>query len=187
MPLSPPTARRSIHRRVIDMEAYARDDGLFEVESRLVDTKPFPFLRVSSPAPVPADQPLHDLSIRVTLDADHVIRAIEASSDVTPFPLCRQAEATLSVLVGEKIARGWSALVKQRLRGTAGCTHLMEMLLPLATTALAGIKGADPDRYEKEQSGPGAEAMVDSCFAYSREREVIQQYWPQFYRPRGKR
>ena len=99
MPLSIPAARREIHHRLIDMRAYARQDGLFDVEAHLVDTKPFDFLRLSLPVPIPAGEALHDLWIRLTVDAGFVVRAIEASSDRTPYALCKQAESTLSVLV----------------------------------------------------------------------------------------
>ena len=50
MPL-PARARREIHHRSIDMRAYAREDGLFDVEAHLVDTKPFDFDRFASPQP----------------------------------------------------------------------------------------------------------------------------------------
>ena len=177
MPLSAPPARRKIHRRVIEMEAYQREDGLFEVEGHLVDTKPFDFDRVLQGI-VPAGQPLHDLWIRLTVDAGRVVRAIEASSGRTPFGICKEAEATLQVLVGERIARGWSAVVKERLRGAASCTHLMEMLLPMATTALQGINGLR-DKSER-LGGEGRELQkIDSCYAYGREREVVQRLWPQ--------
>lgn len=177
MPLSAPCARRKIHRRVIEMEAFAREDGLFEVEGHLMDTKPFDFDRILQGI-VPAGQPLHDMWIRLTVDADRVVRAIEASSDRTPFGICKEAEATLQVLVGERIARGWSAVVKERLRGAASCTHLMEMLMPMATTALQGIMGLR-DKSERSGAQANAQQKIDSCYAYGRDREVVQRLWPQ--------
>jgi hypothetical protein len=119
-----------VHRRIIDMEAYAREDGLYDVEAHLVDTKPFEFVRLSAPRPLAAGEPLHDLWIRMTVDDNYEVRAIEAASDVTPHGICKEAETTLSVLVGERLVRGWSAKVKERLRGAASCTHLIEVLIP---------------------------------------------------------
>ena len=40
MPLSPPVNRALRHRRAITAEAYVRDDGLWDIEARLTDTKP---------------------------------------------------------------------------------------------------------------------------------------------------
>ena len=179
MPLTEPDARREIHSRVIDMKAYERDDGMYDVESHLVDRKPFAFTRFSTPQPWPAGMPLHDLRIRVTLDRDLVVRAIEASSDMTPHGICKEAERTLSVLVGERIARGWTSLVKERLRGAASCTHLMEMLLSIGTTALQGIRAMRVDAERGDIQA--ATNKIDSCYAYGRQREVVQRLWPQHY------
>lgn len=184
MPLSKPSVRREVHHRVINMEAYARDDGLYDVEAHLVDRKPFEFKRLSSPEPLPAGQPLHDLRVRLTVDEAFVVRAVEASSDVTPFGVCKEAETTLSMLVGERIARGWSTKVKERLRGAASCTHLMEMLIPLATTAMQGIRALRSDRNESVDAN-GFPQKIDSCYAYGRQREVVMRMWPQYYRPPG--
>ena len=181
MPLSESTGRSEAHERTIDMKVFARDDGLFDVEAHLIDRKPFPFWRIERDEPIPAGEPLHDLWLRVTLDETYTIRGIEAASDITPFPLCKQAEATVSVLVGERIASGWSAKVKGALRGAAGCTHLMEMLITLATPALQGIRGIV--RKQKIATEPkDVVAKLDTCFAYSRRRDVVKMYWPEHYR-----
>jgi hypothetical protein len=182
MPLAEPSARREIHHRIIDMRAFAREDGLYDVEAHLVDRKPFDFKRLSSPEPLPAGQAVHDLWVRMTVDEDYVVRSLVASSDATPWgAICREAESTLSVLVGEKIARGWSSKVKERLRGSASCTHLMEVLIPMATTAFQGIRAMHPERLRNADSAAVA-GLVDTCYAYGREREVVQRLWPQHYR-----
>ncbi|MGB3070184.1 MAG: DUF2889 domain-containing protein [Ottowia sp.] len=186
MPLSPAAARREVHHRVIDMKTYAREDGLFDVEAHLVDTKPFDFVPLALPKPVFAGQPIHDMWIRLTVDGSYVVRAIEAASDTTPYPVCKGAQDTLSVLVGEPLAKGWSAKVKERLRGAASCTHLMEMLIPLATTALQGIWGTDTSRLQR-LAGEGGEGKLDSCYAYGRSREVVKMQWPQYYVPADER
>lgn len=180
MPLSSPVARSEIHHRVIDMHAYARSDGLYDVEAHLVDTKPFSFTRFSTSDPWPAGAPLHDLWLRLTLDEDFVVKAVEAASDVTPFGVCKEAENTLGVLVGERIARGWSSRVKELLRGAASCTHLMEMLIPIGTTAMQGIRAMQSDR----NTNIAAQVQkIDSCYAYGSQREVVKRLWPQRYVP----
>ncbi len=39
MPLSEPVARKKIHRRNIDSQGFLREDGLWDIETRLIDTK----------------------------------------------------------------------------------------------------------------------------------------------------
>ena len=180
MPLSQPIDRRDIHTRTIDVRAFARDDGLFDVEARLIDRKPFAFWRVAQGEPTPPGEPLHDISIRLTVDKALVVRAIEASSDTTPFGICREAESTMAPLVGERIAAGWSSKVKSTLRGAQSCTHLMEMLITMATPALQGIRGLARERkIDDTKLGAG---KLDSCYAYSSERAVIKMHWPEHYR-----
>lgn len=162
------------------MRAYARDDGLYDVEAHLVDTKPFLFERVSRQMSVPPGQALHDLWLRLTVDVDFVVRDICAASDITPYGVCKEAETTLRVLIGERIARGWSATVKQQLRGAASCTHLMEVLIPLATTAVQGIRGLRPASARKH-TGDGPPPQLDSCYAYGRGSAVVLQLWPEYY------
>lgn len=182
MPLPAAPARREIHRRNIDMKVYARDDGLYDVESRLIDTKPFEFQRLSPGGPHPAGEPLHDLWVRFTIDEHYVVKAVDASSDATPFGLCKEAGSALSVLVGEKIARGWTALVKAKLRGAAGCTHQTDLLIMMATAAVQGVRGLWITRHPQEfRNNSGS--RLDSCYAFGRHREVVKMLWPEHHRP----
>lgn len=143
MPLPPSVEREELHQRLITMKAWRRVDGMFDVEARLVDTKPFEFQRLIGET-TPAGAAVHDLWVRLVIDADFVVREITATSDTTPFAICRDATATLAVLVGERIGPGWPKVVRERLRGAAGCTHLSELMAPLATTALQGIRAVLP-------------------------------------------
>jgi hypothetical protein len=177
MPLPESSARRAVHRRVIDMLAYEREDGLYDIEGHLVDTKPFDFVRPSAPdRAVPSGEALHDLWVRLTLDTEYVVRDVVGSSDITPWAICREAESTLKSLIGERVGRGWSSIVKGRLGGSAGCTHLMEMLMPLATAAFQGIRPL-------QRRVPELSEQVDTCYAFGRGREVVQVIWPRLHGP----
>jgi hypothetical protein len=178
MPLLPIEDRREVHHRVIEMKTFARPNGLFDAEAHLVDRKSFDFNRAGAADIVPANEPFHDLWIRITVDSALVVRAIEAASDVTPWAVCKEAGDSLQVLVGEALVRGWSAKVKEKLRGAISCTHLAEMLIPLATTALQGIHGLRSVADRNANIGQ----LVDSCYAFDASREVIKRLAPLHYR-----
>lgn len=163
------------------MRAYVRDDGLYDIEGRLIDTKPFEFERLGSSTSLPAGHSLHDISVRVTIDDDFVVRAIEASSDVTPYALCKEAENTLQSLVNQRIARGWSAIVKERLRGAASCTHIMEMMIPLASTAMQGVRGLRSKQERRTNVEGVVPPQIDTCYAYGRSRSVVLALWPEHH------
>ncbi|WP_124646034.1 DUF2889 domain-containing protein [Burkholderia sp. Bp8990] len=181
MPLFEPTGRRELHHRVIDMRTYARDDGLYDVEAHLIDTKPFDFQHSGRADALPAGAPLHDLWVRVTVDDQYVIQRIEAASDATPFALCKEAEPTLNVLVGQRIGKGWSSVVKDNLRGTASCTHLRELLIPLATTLMQGVRGVGGAPSQVVDAN-GKPIILNSCYAYAEHRDVVKRRWPQHFK-----
>ena len=185
MPLSTPKSRREVHYRVLDMKTFARDDGLFDVEGHLVDCKPFVTERSGNSEPVAAGQPRHDMWVRLTVDNTFVVRDVEAVSDTTPFGVCKEAAPSLAAVIGLSISSGWSIRVKELLRGTASCTHLMEMLIPLATVALQGINGLNIAKRRATVNAEGTPIKIDTCYAYARSSPVVKMLWPAHYRPRN--
>jgi hypothetical protein len=177
MPLSTPAPRQPIHERRIELCAFEREDGLLDIESHLVDTKPFSIQRRLENKSSPAGTHLHDLSIRFTVNSDFIIQSIEASSDRTPYSICAQAQTSLSVLIGDCVGKGWTKLVKDKLRGTASCTHLMELLIPMATVTFQAIKGLKFRAPALQQTNHDV-ALINSCYAYADHREVVMKLWP---------
>jgi hypothetical protein len=69
--------------------------------------------------------------------------------------------------------------VRSRLAGARSCTYLMELLIPLATTAIQSLvvpRRGRPDTVD----ATGRPVKIDSCYAYGAEREPVR--WPQFHR-----
>lgn len=75
---------------------------------------------------------LHEYAVRLTLDAERfaVVR-IEAEPRVLPFPECPGATARLGELTGVPVGELRGA-VGRVLAGTAGCTHLNDLLRAVA-------------------------------------------------------
>ena len=177
MPLPPPDPdREPLHARRIDVQGWRRRDGLFEVEATLTDTKATPS------AWTRADGVLHLMSIRIRFDEAMVVHDVTASSDVTPHPVCPRAVDGLASLRGLAMGAGWSRAVRERLAGAAGCTHLVELLGPLASTAFQTTtehRVAAPDRVDAD----GRPVKIDSCIAYARGGELVRRRWPRFAAP----
>jgi len=179
MPLPTSPSRTELHVRTLEMHGYQRDDGLFEVEGHLVDRKAKPL--VIDGREITPGAPIHDMWVRLVVDDELVVRDVIAVSDVTPYAACKEATDAMRLVVGERIAHGWTTMVKERLGGKIGCTHLMEMLLPLATAAyqtLSHVRVGRPDKLNRE----GRPVKIDSCYAYASEREIVKRRWPAFYK-----
>ena len=185
MPLSAPQPRQERHHRRIDMRGYRRDDGLWDIEGVLRDVKSYDFTNETR-GTVHAGTPLHDMWIRLTVDETMTVQDVEVAMDASPHPVCPAIVPAFAKLKGLRIAPGWNRKVRELLGGVRGCTHLVEMLGPLATvayqsigvsrvpTADGGTLGAPADPTRKPK-------RIDSCHALAADGEVVRKRWPAFY------
>lgn len=175
MPLSPPAARQPLHHRQISIRGYRRDDGLFEVEGVLEDTKSFDFTLMSGPRR--AGEAVHQMWLRLTYDASLTIVGAEAASDANPYPgYCEAITPRYRELVGLSMRPGFTAKVRELFAGTAGCTHLTDMISMLATTAFQTLAG-------QVQFDPAKEPyQLDRCHALATEADAVARFYPRWYR-----
>jgi hypothetical protein len=185
VPLPPPAPRGKIHDRHIHLEVFQRQDGLYDVEGRVLDTKPHAFRRLMQAQDTPAGTPLHDISVRLVIDEDLVVHDLAASSDSTPYPVCREATATLAPLKGMRIGAGWNRRVREVLGGAASCTHIAELMGPLATAAIQGLTPRRRQTRPEPVDATGRPTKIDSCYAYASHQPVVKFMWPRFHQPRA--
>jgi len=173
--------RKEIHHRQLDIRFFQRSDGLFEVEGRLIDRKTHPFRRLLHDRDTPAGTPLHDIVVRLVVDEDLLVHDASAQLSASPFGVCRGAADTLAPLKGLRIGAGWNKRVRELLGGAASCTHIVELLGPMATTVHQGLA---PQRLARltQQGGDAHQAKLDSCYAYASHREVVAQLWPSLHK-----
>lgn len=174
--------REELHHRQIDLRFYRRRDGLYEIEGRLVDTKQHAFRRQLASEDAPPGAPLHDITVTLVINGDMQVIDAMAGMQTTPFEVCTGATQTLAPLKGLQLSAGWNRKVRDLLKGAASCTHIVELLGPMATTAFQGLA---PERLSA-LNDPANEhlhrARVNSCFAYADRREVVAQLWPHLAR-----
>jgi hypothetical protein len=180
MPLPPPVERDHLHTRQILCQGYRRGDGLWDIEARLVDTKSYGFPNIDRGGRIEAGEPIHDMSLRVTLDLDLHIHEIAATSDDTPYTVCGHGAGVMERLKGLRIGPGWMREVRRQVGGDQGCTHLIELLAPLATTAYQTLHGEMVKR-AREQPLQERPKILDTCHALSSSGPVVLREWPEFY------
>jgi hypothetical protein len=179
MPLSTPQPRQHIHSRDITCRGYRRDDGLWDIEARIVDTKTYTFHNHDR-GHIAAGDALHDMSLRVTVDDDLVIRAVEAVTDASPFTICGAVTPNFQRLVGLSIGAGFAARVREALGRAEGCTHLVDLLKPLAATAYQTLHAAREEK--RKQAAPTQRPRIlDTCYALRSDSPVVAREWPDFY------
>jgi hypothetical protein len=179
MALPPPSAaRKPLHRRAIEIEAFQRDDGLFDLEARLTDAKTYPIELIRGP--LGAGEPIHDMTLRITIDAALTVVAVQACSDAVPVPgSCDAVNGAYGQMVGLNLLSGFRRAVKARLGGTRGCTHLTELTGVLPTAALQAIGHVVRHAGSDDPSLPPF--FIGQCHTYDRAGEVVRQHYPQWF------
>ena len=175
--------REALHVRRIDFRGFRRSDGLFEVEGQLTDSKPHDFTPPSGLRTVPANAPIHDMGVRVVFDFDLVVRQVSTFIRAYPYQECPGGGETLQAMVGLRIGAGWSNEVRKRLPPGETCTHLREIMLPLATAAIQSVNALRGPLFVDATDASGKPLKIDSCYAYGASRELVLQRWPAFHRP----
>ena len=182
MPLSPPISRRALkHTRAIQIEAFARDDGLWDLDARISDIKTRDAKLASGVRP--AGAPLHDLWLRLTIDTKLNIVAAEAVSDAVPYPgYCDTIGPAYESLVGINLTKGFRKALNERLSGIAGCTHLTELAQVLPTAAIQAFAG---DVIDTRDGDSGAEQrqkpfQLDRCHALRSDGAAVAEHYPRW-------
>jgi hypothetical protein len=178
MPLSPPAPRTPRHTRAITIEAFARDDGMWDLDACIRDIKP---QDIDLPSGFrPAGLPVHDLKLRVTIDRDMIIVDAEAASDAVPYPgYCDTIAPAYKKLIGLSLLKHFRLHLKDRLSGVLGCTHLTELAQVLPTVAIQAF--AD-DAMENRTAGQPAERPyeLDRCHALRSDGPAVEKYYPRW-------
>jgi hypothetical protein len=177
MPLPPAKARKIMHTRVIDCRGYEREDGLWDIEGHLTDTKPYTWKKRIG-RDLPAGEPAHDMWMRITIDADMLIHEAVAVTDAGPFAPCGDITPKFAALVGKRIGRGWTKELRAIVGGVNGCTHQWELLGRLATVAFQTINRFRP----RSPRQPGQIPFhFNTCHIYAPDSEETLRRWPDLY------
>ena len=182
MPLPPAAPRKNMHTRDIQCCGYERADGLWDIEGHLVDTKSFPTTARDTGRARQAGEPIHNMWLRLTVDLDMVIREVEAVTDASPYNLCPTITPNFKKLVGITIGPGWRREMLEHLGHVKGCTHLVELLGPLATTAFQATNRARENRRQADPKiGATRPFQINACHMYKEDGDWVKDRWPAFY------
>jgi len=181
------TSRRHVHTRNIRAEVFARDDGLWDVEVELIDTKSRDFQLATGLRS--AGDAIHHMRVVVTVDTRFEIVAVDAKSLAVPYPgYCEAIEPAYQQLVGLNLAKGFRRAVRERLGGDRGCTHMTELTDVMPTAAIQAMAGEIiKNRGIAEQDGQTSTSDVkpfqlDRCHALRTDGPAVARYYPRWRR-----
>lgn len=180
MPLSEPRTRNHIHTRNIECHGYRRDDGLWDIEGHMVDTKTYAFDNRYRGEVAPG-VPVHDMWLRMTVNDSLEIVDVEAVTDAHPYPTCPEITPDYRKLIGSRLRPGWNRKVREMLGDVRGCTHQTRLLQELAVVAVQTVvtllmregRSGDTDRRPPQ---------IDTCHALRSDGPVVEEIHPRWFR-----
>ncbi|MDX1581826.1 MAG: DUF2889 domain-containing protein [Alphaproteobacteria bacterium] len=188
MALSEPAARKPLHNRTLDMNAYYREDGLWDIEGRITDRKAYDYYSRNR-GDVSAGEAVHDMYVRLTLNDSFEVVDIEVSMDAFPFSICNEVEPNFEAIKGLKVGPGWMKQIRQRVGGKHGCTHVLEMFGPLATVAFQAIPTYKRQQVERgEREAPAKDSsgrqpfFLGKCHSWAYDSPVVKELLPEWYK-----
>ena len=166
------------HTRAIQIDAFARDDGLWDIDARISDVKTRDAHLTSGTRP--AGSPMHDLLLRLTIDTRFTIVAAEAVSEAVPYPgYCDTIGPAYAKLVGLNLVRGFRKQLHEVLGGALGCTHITELAQTLPTAAIQAFAGEVYNPYEAVGEN-GKPFQLDQCHALRSEGPAVAKFYPRW-------
>ncbi len=178
--LPAPAPRRHLHDRKITYRGYLRDDGLWDIEGELRDSKSFP-ISLGYRGDMPADAAIHNMLIRITIDDNMVIHDIAAVMPYTPYRECTPATDAIKNVIGLQMGRGWKKKIEGAIGGLDGCTHVRELLSGAATAAYQTVypyRSHNSKVKSSEVTEPPKH--LNQCKAWDLKGAVVMRYFPQF-------
>ena len=180
--LSTPEARSLLHKRSVDCYGYLRDDGLYDIEGHLIDVKTYTVEELDR-GPIPPGEPIHEMWLRLTIDNAMEIVEVEAKTVWSPYSICSEITPNFKKLKGIAIRPGFILKTRQLLGGINGCTHLVELLGPIATTAFQTVYPHRARKKNNKKKVTGHKpALLNSCHAWSDQNNMIERKYPDFYK-----
>ena len=176
--LPAPAAREAVHTRSIVCRSFRRDDGLVDVDGRFIDTRPYAYI---SPWRGACEQgsALHNMQLRLTLSRERQIVALVAVMRSTPYAGCAEVVPNFQGLVGLSMARGFRKVLREKLDGVAGCTHVLALLDAMAAAAVQSLASIANAPRQPGQPEPvrvfRLEALVNTCHSYREDGPVMQR------------
>ena len=171
--LSAPFAREKRHQRKITVDGFLRADGLYDIEAELTDHKTYSFPSDFRGMVTP-EQPVHHMHVRITIDNDLIVQSAEAVTLAGPYEICPAANDVFAELTGLQIGPGWRRRMMAAIGGLHGCTHITELMGPVATIAYQTRYGEEAR--QRRESGQQLSdddnqranaALRNSCVGYA--------------------
>ncbi|WP_250527317.1 DUF2889 domain-containing protein [Caballeronia sp. GAWG2-1] len=168
-----PVGRQRVHARQMLIEGFQREDGLWDVEGSLTDTKDHDLSLHSCVRK--AGDAIHCMRLRWTLDLSLTILAVDVAMDAQPYAgVCDEIRKQYKKLVGLRVGAGFRRAVGELFRGINGCSHVTELV---GAMAAGSIQTLAPFINRNSETRP---LQIGGCHAWAEDGPLVREHYPQW-------
>jgi hypothetical protein len=169
--------KEPVHIRTITTTTYRVDDETIMMEGVLNDDR---LIQSYSMAKGTVIDPgvVHAITIRLLIrGAGMIIDDVEVEITHVPREACRETLEALKPLIGQRIAPGFTELIKKTFGGARGCAHQNALLLAMASAAVQGFwtnrAGKPLSIQEARKMDP--RFLIDTCWVWRADGPLVKE------------
>ena len=148
----PTTARVLKHTRTIQVQFFYRNDELWDIDAHFTDVKTHDLLLTSFV--IPAKRPVHNLWLRLTINAQGTVVDAYVAFDDVPFEgYCERIHSRYRQLIGLNVLHHFRHELHERFKGILGCTHMNELAEAIPSVAMQAVSSGPVSLYGHRRAG----------------------------------
>lgn len=167
-----------LHVRGITVTTYRVDDEAIMVEGVLRDDRLIPTFSLAKDA-ITEPGVVHDITIRLLIrGVGMVIEDVEVEITRVPRAVCLETQAALKPLIGQRIAPGFTTLIKKTFGGAKGCAHQNALLLAMASAAVQGFwvhHASRPTSLQTASAQADPRLLVNTCWVWREDGPLMRE------------
>ncbi|MCZ4064562.1 DUF2889 domain-containing protein [Oxalobacter aliiformigenes] len=175
----PTTARVLKHTRTIQVQFFYRNDGLWDIDAHFTDVKTHDLLLTS--VVIPAKRPVHNLWLRLTINAQGTVVDAYVAFDDVPFEgYCERIHSRYRQLIGLNVLHHFRHGLHERFKDVNGCTHMNELAEAIPSVAMqVFVFGEEEARakaaFQKAEDRP---FHLDQCHCMDTAGPAVKRFYP---------
>ncbi len=166
-----------IHTRTITVNCFEADDERLIVEGSLTDERHYPYVLHALNQQRDAGL-MHQMTLTMELTIPQLeIISLTAEMPVIPDQGCGDVKAAVQKLVGHRIQPGFTTQVRALFGKAAGCVHLTNLILTMASAAVQGLWSYfSRSREGGALSLPDMDGsmLLDSCYMWRKDGPFVR-------------
>ena len=160
-----------VHNREFSIRTYDLGDHRMLMEGHLLDHRYRPMPNETSEMP----KIVHDMIIRLRIKGpEMLIEEAEAQMPHHPREECTVVLPWIRNLEGLRIAKGFTAKVKEIIGNTKGCAHLTSLVISMGPSAVQGYWAAYAvEREEISIKDEGVRKVINTCYVWREDGPLV--------------